>query len=82
MSMNMLTLLQLTGIFCAYLLVTLGLPAFVLERKLQVQHRLTERVLIYFMLGNFYIMNLVFVLQLLKISNFFTLILGTLAPTV
>ena len=29
MSMNMLTLLQLTGIFCAYLLVTLGLPAFV-----------------------------------------------------
>lgn len=80
MSMNMLTLLQLTGIFCAYLFVTLGLPAFVLERRLKAGHRLTERFLIYFMLGNFYIMNLVFVLQLLKISNFFTLVLGTVLP--
>ncbi len=82
MSMNMLTLLQMTGVFCAYLLVTLGLPAFVLERKLKAQHRLTERVLIYFMLGNFYIMNLVFMFQLLKISHFFTLILGTLIPVI
>ncbi len=80
MSMNMLTLLQLTGIFCAYLLVTLGLPAFVLERRLKEGHRLTERFLIYFMLGNFYIMNLVFILQLLKISNFFTLVMGTIVP--
>ncbi len=81
MSMNMLTFLQMTGIFCAYLLVTLGLPAFVLERKLKPEHSLTERFLIYFMIGNFYVMNLVFILQLLKLSNFFTLIMGTLVPT-
>ncbi len=80
MSMNMLTLLQLIGIFCAYLLVTLGLPAFVLEGKFKTKFRLTERFLLYFMTGNFYIMNLVFVLQLLKISNPVTLILGTLLP--
>ena len=81
MSMSMLTFLQMTGVFCAYLLVTLGLPAFVLGRKLKPEHSLTERFLIYFMIGNFYVMNLVFILQLLKLSNFFTLIMGTLVPT-
>jgi len=82
MSMKMLTLLQLTGISCAWLLVTLGLPAFVFERRLRSEHRLTERIMFYFMIGNFYLMNLVFVLQLLKISYLVTLILGTLVPTV
>ncbi len=79
MSMKLLTVLQLAGVFCAYLSVTVGLPAFVLGRKLK-GHRAPERFLIYLMTGNFYVMNLVFVLQLLKISYPFTLAAGTLVP--
>lgn len=81
MSMTTLTLWQLAGMFCAYLLVTVGLPAFVFGRRLR-GHRAPERFLLYFMTGNFYIMNLVFALQLLKISYPITLILGTLLPAI
>ena len=81
MSMATLTLWQLAGMFCAYLLVTVGLPAFAFGRRLQ-GHRAPERLLLYFMTGNFYIMNLVFALQLLKISYPITLILGTLLPAI
>ena len=76
MSMTVLTLWQLTGIFCAYLFVTVGLPAFVFGKKLR-GHRAPERFMLYFMTGNFFVMNLVFALQLLKISYPVTLILGT-----
>ncbi|MCM1044792.1 MAG: hypothetical protein NC417_04715 [Candidatus Gastranaerophilales bacterium] len=81
MSMETLTIFQLVGIFCAYLFVSVGLPAFVLGGKLK-GHRAPERLIIYFMIGNFYMMNLVFALQLLKISCQATLILGTLLPAV
>ena len=81
MSMVTLTILQLAGIFCAYLFVTVGIPAFVFGRKLRGRSA-AERFLLYFMTGNFYVMNLVFVLQLLKISYPITLILGTLIPAV
>ena len=81
MSMTTLTLWQLAGIFCSYLLVTVGLPAFVFGKKLQ-GHRAPERFLLYFMTGNFYVMNLVFALQLMKISYPVTLILGTLIPAI
>lgn len=77
MSMTTLTLWQLVGIFCAYLFVMVGLPAFVFGKKLH-GHRAPERFMLYFMTGNFFVMNLVFVLQLLKISYPVTLILGTL----
>ena len=77
MSMATLTLWQLTGTFCAYLFVTVGLPAFVFGKKLRGR-RAPERFLLYFMTGNFFVMNLVFALQLLKISYPVTLILGTL----
>lgn len=81
MSMATLTVFQLMGIFCAYLFATVGLPAFVFGRKMR-GHRAPERFMLYFMIGNFYVMNLVFVLQLLKISYPITLILGTLIPVV
>ena len=81
MSMVTLTVLQLAGIFCAYLSVTIGLPAYVLGRKMR-GHRAPERLMFYFMTGNFYVINLVYALQLLKISNKFTLILGTVVPAV
>ncbi len=81
MSMTTLTLCQLAGMSCAYLSVTVGLPAFVFGRKL-CRHRAPERFLLYFMTGNFFIMNLVFLLQLLKISHPVTLILGTVLPAI
>lgn len=76
MSMATLTLWQLTGTFCAYLFVTVGLPAFVFGKRLR-GHRAPERFMIYFMTGNFFVVNLVYALQLIKISHPVTLILGT-----
>lgn len=77
MSMEALTLWQLAGTFCAYLFVTVGLPAFVFGKQL-CGHRAPERFMLYFMTGNFFVMNLVFILQLMKISYPATLILCTL----
>jgi len=81
MPMTTLTLLQLAGMSCAYLAVTVGLPAFVFGRRL-TGHRLQERFMIYFIAGNFFVMNLVFLLQLLKISCPATLVIGTVVPAV
>ena len=81
MPMNMLTLVQTVEVFSAYLFVSAWLPAFVFGKKLK-EHRLIERFVIYFMIGNFYIINLVYLLQLLKISYPVTLGLGTFVPAV
>lgn len=79
MSMVTLTLIQTTLIFFLYSILTVLVPAFVLGSRFS-HRRFTERVLFYYLFGNFYVMNLVFVLELLHISNRFTLIIGTLAP--
>lgn len=81
MAMATLTLWQLVGISCAYLFVTVGLPAFAFGKKL-CGHRAPERFILYFMTGNFFVMNLVYALQLLKISYPATLILGTLLAAI
>ena len=81
MSMKLLTILQFAAVFSAYTLISVILPAFVFGRKLKEKKpMLSERFLVYFTVGNFYAMNLVFILQLLHISNWFTLTLGTLVP--
>lgn len=79
MSMKMLTILQFSGAFCAFLFVALALPAFVFRGKF-ARERLSVRLLAYFTIGCFYVINLVFVLQLLHISNRVTLILFTVVP--
>lgn len=79
MSMRMLTIFQFIQIMSVYLLMTVLLPAFVLRVKIK-EYRLAEKFLICFLTGNFYMMNLVFVLQLLHISNRVTLCLGTFVP--
>lgn len=79
MSMTMLTILQITGVSAAYLGVTLLLPWLFLRRKL-TQFRISARFMAYCLVGNFYCINLVFLLQLLHISNRATLIAGTLVP--
>ncbi len=75
----MLTILQTIGVAAAYLAVTLVLPWALLRGKLK-PFRLPARFMAYFMIGNFYCMNLVYLLQLLHISSRLTLLLGTLAP--
>lgn len=79
MSMQMLTIIQFVVTSCCYFLVTILVPAAVLGKVLK-KYRLTERLLIYFVVSNFYMMNLVFILQLLHISNRFTLFAGTVIP--
>lgn len=80
MSMTTLKILQFVGMFAAYSAVTVWLPS-VMFRSLLQNRRLSERFMMCYTFGNFYIINLVFVVQLLHISNRFTLILVTLLPS-
>ena len=72
MSMTTLVILRFLGIFAAYMGVTLALPALMFRRILRGRS-LAEQFLMCYTFGNFYIINIVFLLQLLHISNFFTL---------
>lgn len=72
MSMRVLTLIQLLEIVSVYSIMTLMLPALLLYKKIK-HMKFTIRFMIYQTVSNFFMMNLVFVLQLLHISNFFTL---------
>ena len=79
MSMQMLTILQFIAVLAAYLGMTVLLPAFVFYRKVSGE-RFCVRFMIYLVIGNVYLMNMVMLLQLLRISNRFTLALGTVLP--
>ena len=72
MSMTTLVILRFLGIFAAYTGVTLALPALMFRRILRGRS-LAEQFLMCYTFGNFYIINIVFLLQLLHISNFLTL---------
>ncbi|MCD7738925.1 MAG: amino acid ABC transporter permease [Lachnospiraceae bacterium] len=79
MSMVTLTIIQTTMIFILYTTLTCGVPFFLFNSRLR-DFRLVVRLMMSFMIGNFYIMNLVFLLQLAHISNRFTLLAGTIIP--
>lgn len=79
MSMKILTILQFIEVLGLYSLMTVIFPAMIFYRKFHSE-RLYVRFFFYLTIGNFYLMNLVFLLQLLHISNRFTLILGTVIP--
>lgn len=70
--MTTLVILRFLGIFAAYTGVTLALPALMFRRILRGRS-LAEQFLMCYTFGNFYIINIVFLLQLLHISNFFML---------
>lgn len=79
MSMVQLTIFQIVICFVTYTASMIILPSFFLKRRLA--HRtFTERVLSYFLVGNFYFINLVLLLGLLHISYPATLIAGILIP--
>ena len=75
MPMGLLTSLKILQTIVAYLFVTIVIPGAVLKRKLE-HYRFAKRILLLYIIGNFYIVNLVFTLQLLHISNFFTIWAG------
>lgn len=78
MSMTTLVILQFIKIFLVYTGVTVILPE-VMFRSILKGRRLSEQLLMSYTFGNFYIINIVFVLQLLHISNLFTLVFVTTA---
>lgn len=77
MTMKTLTILQFIEIFGVYILMTTIVPSIVLNTRIKGKS-FCDRFLISYITGNFFIMNLVFALQLLKISNRATLILSTI----
>lgn len=81
MSMETLNVIQFIQLFVGYLGFTAGLPALVFYRKVK-RFPASVRFLIYFTIGNFYVINLVQVLELLHISYRITLFLFTFVPTV
>lgn len=79
MSMTAIIALQLIGMFAVYFGLTFLLPHVVLGKTLRMRNGY-ERFLIYTVFGNFYVISLVYFLELLHISNTVTLILFTLVP--
>ena len=79
MSMQLLTFLQLILLIALYLGVVVLIPASVFHGKFE-NHPFYVRYTAYFCIGNFYVMNLVFVLQLFHISSRATLIIGVVVP--
>lgn len=79
MSMELLNALQFLELLGGYVGFTILLPALVFHRK--VRHfPASARFLIYFTIGNFYVINLVQVLELVFISYRSTLLLFTFLP--
>ena len=76
MSMTTLITLRFVSIFAAYTGLTVLLPA-IMFRRILAGRRLSEQFLMGYTFGNFYIINIVFAVQLLHISDFWTLVLFT-----
>ena len=79
MSMTTLVILRFVSIFAAYTGLTVLLPA-IMFRRILAGRRLSEQFLMCYTFGNFYIINIVFAVQLLHISGFWTLVLFTAVP--
>lgn len=77
--MTALMSIQFISIFLAYAGITVFLPAVVFRKRL-CGMRIMRKFMICYTIGNFYVINLVFALQLLKISHPVTLWIGTAVP--
>ena len=77
--MTTLVILRFVGVFAAYTGLTVLLPA-IMFRRILAGRRLSEQFLMCYTFGNFYIINIVFAVQLLHISGFWTLVLFTAVP--
>ena len=81
MAMETLNVIQFMQLFIGYIVFTVGLPALAFYRKAK-RFPAAVRFLIYFTIGNFYVINLVQVLELLHISYRITLSLFTFIPVI
>ncbi len=81
MSMETLNVIQFIELLIGFLGFTVGLPALVFY-KIVKHFQASVRFLIYFVIGNFYIINLVQVLELVYVSYRITLILFTILPVI
>lgn len=81
MAMETLNVIQFMQLFIGYIVFTVGLPALAFYRKTK-RFPSAVRFLIYFTIGNFYVINLVQVLELLHISYRITLSLFTFIPVI
>ena len=81
MAMETLNVIQFMQLFIGYIVFTVGLPALVFYYKTK-RFPAAVRFLIYFTIGNFYVINLVQVLELLHISYRITLSLFTFIPVI
>lgn len=81
MSMSALNVIQFIELFIGYIGFTVVLPALVFYREVK-GFPAPERFLIYFTVGNFYVINLVQVLELLHITYRATLFIFTFVPAV
>jgi len=79
MSMTADTALNILGMFAAYSVITLLLPHIIVGKSVRFRNGY-ERFLLYTICGNFYVMNIVYLLELLHISNKVTLIVFTVIP--
>ena len=74
--MTTLITLRFVSIFAAYTGLTVLLPA-IMFRRILAGRGLSEQFLMCYTFGNFYIINIVFAVQLLHISGFWALVLFT-----
>lgn len=79
MSMELTTILELIEVFCAYVICSYFAPYFVFHRYLK-DKALSERILLCVLLGNFYMINVVFLIFALHIPGTFSLYLFTIVP--
>ena len=79
MSMNTLTIIQILEVLAAYTLIALLLPWLAL-RNVFCKFTISERIMGYFLAGNFYVIYLVFLMEFLHISGRVTLMAGTVTP--
>ena len=79
MSMHVLTVFQISYITILYLLVIIGVPAIAFGRFFK-KYPFAVRFMAYLAIGNFYVINVVFALQILHICNRYTLALGFIIP--
>ena len=81
MSIQVMNIWQIILMFFFYTFLTLLLPCFVLWNHLN-QFKNLEKLLICYTAGIFYLVNLVYFLEIFKVSNKVTLIAGIIIPII
>ena len=79
MSMEYITIRELIQVFLAYMFSVYCVPAFVFHKLLH-KKSLSYKFIVYTLIGNFYMINIVFLIFLLHISGRLSLYLFTVVP--